>query len=568
MTRNAATAPAPASGGERARRPLPAGADAPLCPGAPPPWPAVAGMALVLLLPALAVAGLLLAGGDGAAGAEALADPYVWRVVRFTLLQAALSTLLSVILGVWMGHALFRQGHRRGMRLIVRLLLLPFALPQLVAVLGLLAVWGRQGWIAALLHALGWARGPDIYGLPGILLAHVFYNAPLVARLVHLRLASMPAEYLRIASQLGMPPGALWRLVTWPLVRGILPGAALLVFMLCAGSFTVVLVLGGGPGATTLEVAIYQSLRFDFSPDRALALSALQLTLAGGLLFLLRRFAGLPDVTAGLAVRGTPHPHAGHRVSRVLDGLAILALLVLFALPLAGIVQAGLAADLGRLIGEAAFRQALLTSLAVATAAAALALGTALLLLTAFEAPRGALRRDGWTRAADALASLVLMVSPVVLAAGGFVLLVRTGGPAAVSAFAFPFVAGINALMALPFVWRTLAPVWRELRQRHGRLCAQLNLREWRRWRLVLLPLLAPALGPALATALALSLGDLGAVALLGSEDFRTLPLLIYQRLGSYRTADAAGLSLVLLGLVAALMLAAERLAQGRITRR
>jgi thiamine transport system permease protein len=47
--------------------------------------------------------------------------------------------------------------------------------------------------------------------------------------------------------------------------------------MLCATSFTLVLVLGGGPAATTLEVAIYQALRFDFDPNRAVLLSGIQI---------------------------------------------------------------------------------------------------------------------------------------------------------------------------------------------------------------------------------------------------------------------------------------------------
>ena len=52
-------------------------------------------------------------------------------------------------------------------------------------------------------------------------------------------------------------------------MRAALPGVAGLIFMLCMTSFTIVLTLGGGPAATTLEVAIYQSLRFDFDPARS-----------------------------------------------------------------------------------------------------------------------------------------------------------------------------------------------------------------------------------------------------------------------------------------------------------
>ncbi len=54
----------------------------------------------------------------------------------------------------------------------------------------------------------------------------------------------------------------------------VLPGLVLIVFLLCATSFTLVLTLGGGPSATTLEVAIYQALKLDFDPPRAVALAA------------------------------------------------------------------------------------------------------------------------------------------------------------------------------------------------------------------------------------------------------------------------------------------------------
>ncbi|TIW01612.1 MAG: thiamine/thiamine pyrophosphate ABC transporter permease ThiP, partial [Mesorhizobium sp.] len=66
-----------------------------------------------------------------------------------------------------------------------------------------------------------------------------------------------------------------FRLLEWPVLRAAMPGVAGLVFMLCITSFTIVLTLGGGPAATTLEVAIYQALRFDFDPARAVVLTLL-----------------------------------------------------------------------------------------------------------------------------------------------------------------------------------------------------------------------------------------------------------------------------------------------------
>jgi thiamine transport system permease protein len=66
------------------------------------------------------------------------------------------------------------------------------------------------------------------------------------------------------------------------------------------------------------------------------------------------------------------------------------------------------------------------------------------------------------------------------------------------------------------------------------------------RFRVVDAPGLRKPLLMAYSFALALSLGDLGAVALFGGNSLVTLPWLIYARLGSYRTTDAAALTLIL----------------------
>ena len=49
--------------------------------------------------------------------------------------------------------------------------------------------------------------------------------------------------------------------------------------------------------------------------------------------------------------------------------------------------------------------------------------------------------------------------------------------------------------------------------------------------------------------AFCMSLGDLGVIALFGSQDFVTLPWLLYQKMGSYRTDEAAVIALVTLTL-------------------
>jgi thiamine transport system permease protein len=112
--------------------------------------------------------------------------------------------------------------------------------------------------------------------------------------------------------------------------------------------------------------------------------------------------------------------------------------------------------------------------------------------------------------------------------------------------------------MAIPYASRILAPALAEAAQSHDRLCASLGISGWNRFRRIDWPALKRPLGLAFAFAMALSLGDLGAIALFGSESVRTLPLLLLQRMSSYRTADAAGLAGLLALLCLGLMWAAD----------
>lgn len=80
-----------------------------------------------------------------------------------------------------------------------------------------------------------------------------------------------------------------FRWVEWPyLRRQILPTAAL-IFMLCFASFATVLSLGGGPQATTIELAIYQALSYDYDLGRAALLALIQLGCCLGLVVLSQR---------------------------------------------------------------------------------------------------------------------------------------------------------------------------------------------------------------------------------------------------------------------------------------
>ncbi len=327
----------------------------------------VAGVLALFFLTVLAggaLAALAFEAGSGGFDTAASFDAYLWRVARFTILQAIASSLLSVLFAIPVARSLYAEASFPGRGLVLRLFALPLALPALVAVLGITGIYGRNGLVAHLSEAAGYPVQPDIYGITGILIAHIFFNMPLAARLILAAYDSIPTDYWKLSAQLGMSSRARFRLIEWPVIRRNLPGMIGLVFMLCVTSFTTVLTLGGGPRATTLEVAIYQSLHFDFDPGRAVALTFAQLALTLAVLLVLR-LTGRPS-EEGFTHSATPRRYARTSASeRVLNVMIIAMGFLYVALPVAGVIVSGLAADLTRLLSEAPVWRAIVTSLAL-----------------------------------------------------------------------------------------------------------------------------------------------------------------------------------------------------------
>ncbi len=520
------------------------------------------GVGVALILAAIGIPVAALLARSAGLGADApIWDTYLWRVVRFTLLQAFASTTLSLLLAIPLARALARRPRFFGRSFLLRLFAVPLGLPALVAALGLIEIWGRQGIINGIAAFTGFDEPFSIYGLPGILIAHVFFNLPLATRMLTLSLERTPGEYWKTAAVLGMGAPAVFRLIEWPAMAKAATGAAGLVFMLCITSFTLVLILGGGPAATTLEVAIYQALRFDFDPQRAVLLAVAQMTLTGLVLVVLSRLPA-PVEHADSLGSSLDRPDVAHGWSCVADFALVVPAALFVGAPLAAVLLAGLAADLPAILSERLLWRATATSLSMAAAAALVSTGLALLLIrarhAASDAPGGWLPR-GLSGLAGAAGSIVLLAPPVVLGAGWFVVF---SGAVSLTAAPIAIVIMINSLMALPFVMRVIEPAHATAMAQNGRLALALGVTGKNRLLRVDLPALKRPLLTAGSFAMALSLGDLGAVVLFGGDRLVTLPWLLLQKMGAYRTHDAAGIALLLGCLCLALMVLSEHLAR------
>jgi thiamine transport system permease protein len=522
------------------------------------------------LLPGLAVLGAVgalaaaaLAGMIGAAGAldpaAVLDNPYYRGVVRFTLFQALLSTLLSVGLAIPVARALARRAAFPGRNLLMGLFALPIVMPTLVAILGIVAVYGRAGWLADAAGLAGGEFRPNIYGLGGVLIGHVFFNLPLAVRLLLPAWEGIPEEYWRLAGQLGMRSRDIFRVIEAPLIGRAVPGAAGVIFMLCFTSFPVVLLLGGGPAATTMEVAIYQAVRFDFDLERAAVLALLQIAICG--LLVGGGYMLVPPLPRGQGLRRfVPRPDAAAAGARTVDAVWLSLAMLFVGLPVLAVLIQGAAGPFGRVLGEASLWRAGMLSIALALAASAASLLLGLGLSLTLRHLR--FRRYAYRGAAamEAGGSLMLVVPPLSLGTGLYVLLAPRIDPLA---WAPLFVVLINACLCLPYVLRSLEEPMQRIMERHDRLARSLGIAGLNRLRLVEWPALRRSLGRAAALSAALAIGDLGVIALFGTPELATLPLLLYQRLAAYQFDAAAVVALVLLGLCLAMFLLLERAVGG-----
>ncbi len=487
--------------------------------------------------PGAAVVAALVAGLTlGMAGVVGAGAGSLWptaadlAALRFTVLQAALSAVISCALAVPVARALARRRFL-GRGVLITLMGAPFLLPVIVAVLGLLAVFGRSGVVS---DALGLVGLPplSIYGLHGVVLAHVFLNLPLVTRMLLMGWQAIPAERFRLAQSLGMPPAAQFRHLEWPMLRAVLPGAAVVVFTICLASFAVALTLGGGPRATTVELAIYQALRFDYDPARAAALAVIQFGLGAVAVALGWAVLGRAGFGSGLGRRiGVGAPKGWRRGA---DALAVMLAAAFLLVPLGAVVWRGVG-GLGDL--PAGLWAALVRSVAVALLSTGVTMGAALVL--ALAVARGA-RGAGLF---DTVATLPLAVSGLVLGTGLFLTVQPFVRPEAV---ALPVTVMVNALLSLPYAYRLLLPEARALHADYDRLARSLALTGVARLRWVALPRLARPLGFGAGVAAALSMGDLGVITLFAGESGATLPLYVHRLMGAYRMDAAAGAALVL----------------------
>jgi thiamine transport system permease protein len=456
----------------------------------------------------------------------------------------------------------------RGRALLRSLLLVPFVLPTVVAAAAFGALLGPGG----PLHGLGL-----VPGVGAILIAHVFFNVAVVARVVGGLWANLDPSREEAARVLGASRWRAFVSVTLPLLAPAIIAAASIVFLFTFSSFGVVLLLGG-PTRATLETEIYLRTTEFLDLRHAAALALVQVVAVVAVLVVLTRVQErMARGQTLVAARDTARPPRGAG-QRSFLGFTLVVLALLLGAPLAMLVARsfGIAFGAGRggvslgayrslsspgsalfVAPSVAIRNSLVFAL-VATAVALLVGGAAAFVL--------ARRPSRGRRALDTLLMLPLGTSAVTIGFGFLIALDRPPVDLRSSVLLVPLA---HAVVAVPFVVRAVVPALRSIDPKLREAAALLGAPPARVRREVDLPIVGRAFLVAAGFAAAISLGDFGATAFLARPDTPTVPIAIFRLLslpGRLNFDRAMALSTVLMLLTGLVVVGLERVRVASLT--
>jgi len=513
-------------------------------------------LAFALVPVALLFASSLAANGGWGSLAAVAAEPLNAMSIDNSIEQGALSALIAVALGYPAG-VFFGRYAWRGRTMLRSFLLLPFLLPSLVVVLGILDLFGPGGFVSAAVPGAA-TLGT---GLPGIVAANLVFNVPIVILFTAIGCEATSADLEETVASLGGSPARAFREVWGPPTWVGAAVGGLLTFLFSALSFAPPLLLCG-PKCYTVEARIWSLDQVFLDPGAAgvLALIAVVLFLVPALAYL--------ALVARLRSRPGRRPAAPRPVGPR-DPVAI-ALAAETAL-----VLAGLATVLGSVVFRAfvptggggagsayaaLFSSATTDRLGISAAGmvgntlffATVAAGLAILL--GVPAGYAVVRRPRWWQGLGLLLFVPLLLSPIVLAF-------------ALATFWRPVLGGESTIwflvivsqtiLAIPFALQSLEIPLSGLGPSGRETSETLGASPWNAFLDADLPRVREGLVTASLFAFALGLGEFTATYFLVTPQYTTLPVGLYrlQEARQFAVADAAAGLLLLLSLVVFLVL-------------
>ena len=220
--------------------------------------------------------------GPGAPGAEFTLEnweyvlrPIAVRTIANSLMLGTAASALAIAAGLLMAWLLVRTDMPTR-RQLSTLVIVPLLFSPLLTSVAYVGIGGpNAGIVNVLAKNLPGVTGPlvDIYSVAGMVFVLFLHYAPYAYLGVRAALLNVDPDLEEASQVLGANVATTLRRVTLPLIRPMLFGSALLVFVFAAEDFSAPAILGVGIGFPTLPYAIYENVaEYPAHPTRAAAL--------------------------------------------------------------------------------------------------------------------------------------------------------------------------------------------------------------------------------------------------------------------------------------------------------
>ncbi len=491
-----------------------------------------------------------------------LSNSYHRHIIFFTVEQALASTGLTLLLGL-PGAYLFARYDFPGKRVIKAFLTVPFVMPSIMVALGFLLLFGKEGFFTRLLGDWG-----ILYSWKAILIAHAFYNFPIVIRMVSSLWQRINPHYEEVAMSLGAKGFTLFRKVTLPMLMPSIFASAMLTFVFCFLSFSIPLILGGYQYAT-IEVDIFMLIMtlLDFKTGSALAI--IQISLSFIFMYIYIKSLDSYSKAEEQRVFREPRKMTLKELMSVKGALILLYSLIVFIFivsPLLAVVYDSLiynghfslewyhrvfSARYNPIFGATtliAIRNSLLFGFGTVV------LSTIIALIVAYSLHRWHFRGKNIF---DALVMLPLGSSAITLGLGYIKAfhatpLYRT----------WIIIVLAHTVIAYPFVLRAISAVLRKIKPSLSEAAVSLGATEWKAFLRVELPLAMGGIIVGAIFAFAMSIAELGATYMLYSPEYTTITIAVYRFLGSRQFGSASALSVILMAISGISFMIIERIGE------
>ncbi len=481
-------------------------------------------------------------------------DSYYQKVFIFTLKQAFLSAFYSMIPGV-IGGWILANYKIPGKNIIKAITTVPFVLPSIIVVLGFVFLFGNNGIInRTAMKIFNFDTPPFIilYSFKAIIFAHVFYNSPLFIRIVSSAWEKISYDIVEAAETLGASKFRVFRTAVLPQIVPSIIAAFSLVFILCFMSFAIVLVLGGGPKYTTIEVEIYRLAKINLDINSACSLAIIQSAVTVSFLFIYSFFQKKTAVKfqGDYYVRSEKYKSKSI-LRKIVIALFFIFLLIIVIMPLLMIIIESFKYKINPLAQESIYGfkwylktfselgiMPVINSLVIASANA---ITTVLVSIIALSFAK---RKLIFSKSIiETFFIITIGISSIIISLS----YMKFMADYRINIYPVLMVIAAHSVLFLPLVFKTISLFYDKIDNSIIESAESIGAGKLRIFFTIELPFIKKGIITGAVLAFALSMGEINSTLMLASEGFTTIPVAIYRLIGAYNFNQACAVGAILI---------------------